>query len=116
MGRAGQRIAVPLRLAGSIDRSRLLRRSALGLAGRRRRRGGARAARGIPHLASRGASRLLLGYAPCRSGGMNMPLAIDPSYDVCNAREHGLVGNGTTNDQPALAALVEKLGHACAKD
>src|SRR5690348_13184956 len=48
---------------------------------------------------------------------MTLPLpGIDPSYDVCNAREHGLAGNGTTNDQPALAALVEKLGHAYAKD
>ena len=47
---------------------------------------------------------------------MNLPLPAGPSHDVCNAREHGLVGNGTTNDQRALAALVEKLGHAYAKD
>jgi parallel beta-helix repeat protein len=48
---------------------------------------------------------------------MNMPLiGIDPSHDVCNAREHGLVGNGRVNDQPSLAALVEKLGHECAAD
>jgi len=48
---------------------------------------------------------------------MNMPfIAADPSHDVCNARHHGLVGNGQTNDQPALAALVEKLGHAYARD
>ena len=30
--------------------------------------------------------------------------------DVCNAREQGLVGDGVANDQPALAALVERLG------
>jgi len=36
--------------------------------------------------------------------------------DVFNARAHGLLGNGTTNDQPALAALVEKLGHGYAQD
>ncbi|SCL25798.1 right-handed parallel beta-helix repeat-containing protein [Micromonospora inyonensis] len=29
---------------------------------------------------------------------------------LCNAREHGLTGDGTTNDQPALAALVNRLG------
>ena len=37
-------------------------------------------------------------------------------HDVCNAREHGLVGNGTTNDQPALAALVERLGREFQRD
>jgi pectate lyase-like protein len=35
---------------------------------------------------------------------------------VCNAREHGLKGDGRTNDQPALAALVEELGRACKAD
>ncbi|ACZ00414.1 MULTISPECIES: right-handed parallel beta-helix repeat-containing protein [Thermomonospora] len=40
---------------------------------------------------------------------MSMPLAVD-------AREHGLVGDGTTNDQPALAALVDALGAAYAAD
>jgi hypothetical protein len=35
---------------------------------------------------------------------------------VYDAREHGLVGDGVTNDQPALAALVDRLGHACAED
>ncbi|MFD1322582.1 right-handed parallel beta-helix repeat-containing protein [Micromonospora sonneratiae] len=35
---------------------------------------------------------------------------------VCNAREHGLVGDGVTNDQPALAELVDRLGSACAAD
>ena len=33
-----------------------------------------------------------------------------------NALEHGLAGDGRTNDQPALAALVEELGRACAGD
>ncbi|MFB9544577.1 right-handed parallel beta-helix repeat-containing protein [Micromonospora sagamiensis] len=28
----------------------------------------------------------------------------------CNARDHGLTGDGRTNDQPALAALVNRLG------
>jgi hypothetical protein len=36
-----------------------------------------------------------------------------PVYD---AREHGLTGDGVTNDQPALAALVDRLGDACAND
>jgi hypothetical protein len=35
---------------------------------------------------------------------------------VYNAREHGLAGNGKTNDQPALAALVDALGAAVAAD
>jgi hypothetical protein len=35
---------------------------------------------------------------------------------VYDAREHGLVGDGVTNDQPALAALVDRLGHAYAGD
>ncbi|MGC9664992.1 right-handed parallel beta-helix repeat-containing protein [Planosporangium sp. 12N6] len=35
---------------------------------------------------------------------------------VYNAREHGLAGDGTTNDQPALQALVDTLGGACAAD
>jgi hypothetical protein len=35
---------------------------------------------------------------------------------VFNARDHGLVGDGRTNDQPALAALVDALGSACADD
>jgi hypothetical protein len=33
-----------------------------------------------------------------------------------NAREHGLAGDGVTNDQPALAALVDALGRECEKD
>lgn len=39
----------------------------------------------------------------------SMPLTVD-------AQEHGLVGDGTTNDQPALAKLVDALGAACATD
>lgn len=40
---------------------------------------------------------------------MPVPLTVD-------AREHGLAGDGATNDQPALAALVDTLGAACAAD
>ncbi|NGO09862.1 right-handed parallel beta-helix repeat-containing protein [Streptomyces sp. HC44] len=40
---------------------------------------------------------------------MPMPLTVD-------AREHGLVGDGTTNDQPAFAKLVDAVGAACAAD
>ncbi|MCO1594419.1 right-handed parallel beta-helix repeat-containing protein [Micromonospora sp. RHAY321] len=35
---------------------------------------------------------------------------------LCDAREQGLTGDGTTNDQPALAALVDRLGDAFAAD
>lgn len=35
---------------------------------------------------------------------------------ACNALEHGLKGDGETNDQPALAALVDELGRACTRD
>ena len=35
---------------------------------------------------------------------------------VCDALEYGLVGDGVTNDQPALADLVARLGAACADD
>ena len=48
---------------------------------------------------------------------MNLPVAaLYGPEDVCNARENGLLGNGVTNDQPALAALVARLGAAVAKD
>ena len=40
---------------------------------------------------------------------MSMPLTVD-------AQAHGLVGDGTTNDQPALAKLVDALGAACEAD
>ncbi|GGP79455.1 right-handed parallel beta-helix repeat-containing protein [Streptosporangium pseudovulgare] len=35
---------------------------------------------------------------------------------VYDAREHGLTGDGVTNDQPALAALVDRLGAAYRRD
>lgn len=35
---------------------------------------------------------------------------------VCDARAYGLVGDGVTNDQPALAALVDMLGAGYAAD
>lgn len=35
---------------------------------------------------------------------------------VCDARAHGLAGDGRTNDQPALAALVDALGAGYAAD
>jgi hypothetical protein len=40
---------------------------------------------------------------------MQVPLTVD-------AREHGLAGDGVTNDQPALQRLVDTLGAACAAD
>ncbi|MDN0200478.1 right-handed parallel beta-helix repeat-containing protein [Streptomyces sp. S.PNR 29] len=40
---------------------------------------------------------------------MSLPLTVD-------AREYGLVGDGTANDQPALQKLVDALGEACAAD
>jgi hypothetical protein len=36
--------------------------------------------------------------------------------EAWNARQYGLAGDGQTNDQPALAAMVDELGRACAKD
>jgi hypothetical protein len=48
---------------------------------------------------------------------VNLPVtALYGPEDVCNAREHGLLGNGLTNDQPALAALVARLGSRYAND
>ncbi|MDO3705315.1 right-handed parallel beta-helix repeat-containing protein [Micromonospora sp. C28SCA-DRY-2] len=35
---------------------------------------------------------------------------------LCDARDHGLTGDGVTNDQPALAALVDLLGDAYEAD
>src|ERR1044071_3851683 len=35
---------------------------------------------------------------------------------VCNAREHGLKGDGQAHDQRARAALVDELGRACKAD
>ncbi|MFI5484320.1 right-handed parallel beta-helix repeat-containing protein [Micromonospora echinaurantiaca] len=42
------------------------------------------------------------------------PVAGAPLY--CDAREYGLRGDGVTNDQPALAALVDRLGEGYAAD
>src|SRR3954462_3012241 len=50
---------------------------------------------------------------------MNRPLRAEQlrnPRDVCNARDYGLSGDGTANDQPALQALVDELGHACKAD
>jgi hypothetical protein len=44
------------------------------------------------------------------------PLDLRNPRGVWNARDHGLAGDGRTNDQPALAALVDELGSACAAD
>jgi hypothetical protein len=41
---------------------------------------------------------------------------MDPGTRVVDAREHGLAGDGVTNDQPALAALVDALGAAVRAD
>jgi hypothetical protein len=53
-------------------------------------------------------------------GGVNLPLrhpdVLQPPPDVHNARDNGLAGDGVTNDQPALAALVERLGKLYATD
>jgi Periplasmic copper-binding protein (NosD) len=55
--------------------------------------------------------------AACSRPGMNMPIAgFAADREVCNARDHGLAGNGTANEQPALAALVEALAREHAKD
>src|SRR5438067_9324673 len=49
--------------------------------------------------------------------GMNMPVfGVGNTENACNAREHGLVGDARTNDQPALAALVDRLGQEVARD
>ncbi|WBB80179.1 right-handed parallel beta-helix repeat-containing protein [Micromonospora sp. WMMD882] len=43
-----------------------------------------------------------------------VPLSAAPLW--CDAREHGLRGDGIANDQPALADLVDRLGEAYAAD
>ncbi|MCO5994317.1 right-handed parallel beta-helix repeat-containing protein [Actinoallomurus rhizosphaericola] len=55
---------------------------------------------------------------PDSSAGSGRPGTFFPWADpfVYNAREHGLAGDGVTNDQPALQALVDTLGAACADD
>jgi len=48
---------------------------------------------------------------------MAMPLTgLDTAHNACNALEHGLLGNGRANDQPALATLVERLGREVERD
>ncbi|MGB2567280.1 right-handed parallel beta-helix repeat-containing protein [Micromonospora citrea] len=48
-------------------------------------------------------------------GGVRLhPVAGAPL--MCNAREHGMTGDGKTNDQPAFAALVDRLGDAYSAD
>ncbi|NYF59580.1 right-handed parallel beta-helix repeat-containing protein [Micromonospora purpureochromogenes] len=51
---------------------------------------------------------------PSAGGVRPHPVAGAPL--MCDAREHGLTGDGTTNDQPAFAALVDRLGDAFAAD
>ncbi|MEU6075074.1 right-handed parallel beta-helix repeat-containing protein [Micromonospora sp. NPDC047074] len=51
---------------------------------------------------------------PSAGGVRRHPVAGAPL--LCDAREHGLTGDGVTNDQPALAALVDRLGDAYAAD
>jgi hypothetical protein len=51
---------------------------------------------------------------PTAPGLREHPVAGAPL--LCDARQHGLTGDGTTNDQPAFAALVDRLGDAYAAD
>lgn len=51
---------------------------------------------------------------PARSGELRESL-LNPR-EVWNARDFGLAGDGVANDQPALQALVDELGRACAGD
>ncbi len=53
-------------------------------------------------------------HMPSAAGVRPSPVAGAPL--LCDAREHGLTGDGTTNDQPAFAALVDRLGDAYAAD
>jgi hypothetical protein len=56
---------------------------------------------------------------PATEGGRTstrVPATTAAGPMVYNAREHGLVGDGVTNDQPALQALVNALGDAYAAD
>lgn len=43
-------------------------------------------------------------HLPVAAGGL-CPLPVAGAPLLCDAREHGLTGDGTTNDQPAFAAL-----------
>jgi hypothetical protein len=44
------------------------------------------------------------------------PQDLQNPHEAWNARDYGLAGDGKANDQPALAALVDELGRACAQD
>src|SRR4051794_38188404 len=67
-------------------------------------------------------------WAAVTRGEISVPSQVTPASPVvrpypvagapllCDAQDHGLTGNGTTNDQPALAALVDQLGDAFAAD
>jgi hypothetical protein len=65
-----------------------------------------------------GAGATLHGTDRSRAGNRATEVADSISADpfVYNARDHGLAGDGITNDQPALQALVDALGAAYAID
>lgn len=48
--------------------------------------------------------------------GNAAPVTILADTQICDARAYGLVGDGRTNDQPALAELVDTLGAGYAAD
>ncbi|MFR9777883.1 right-handed parallel beta-helix repeat-containing protein [Micromonospora sp. MS34] len=56
-----------------------------------------------------------MAYPHMPAGGVR-PYPVAGAPLLCDAREHGLTGDGTTNDQPAFAALVDRLGDAYAAD
>jgi hypothetical protein len=75
--------------------------------------------RGAPTLDGRGPS------ADERSTNRPTPTPTDSAFGyagrmrgdvIYDAREHGLVGDGVANDQPALADLVDRLGEEYARD
>ncbi|MGV9777990.1 right-handed parallel beta-helix repeat-containing protein [Streptosporangium sp. NPDC003464] len=54
---------------------------------------------------------------PAAEPVVSLPAAAVPAEPlVYDAREHGLAGDGVTNDQPALAELVRRAGDGCAAD
>ncbi|MFD2765039.1 right-handed parallel beta-helix repeat-containing protein [Micromonospora eburnea] len=57
-----------------------------------------------------------MSYPYMPSAGKVPPHPVAGAPLLCNAREHGLIGDGATNDQPAFAALVDQLGDAFAAD
>gem|GEM_PF-1770165 len=57
------------------------------------------------------------GYRPIKFGDVACnDTRMLMSHGPYNARDYGVAGDGVTNDQPALAALVEQLGAAYAAD